>query len=286
MSENQDRRNRDFTQYDSMPTEALEEILRLDAEAPEGQESDTELLLYIMEVLANRRNTNNTGKTALEAWDSFQKQYLPAEEEYLEHTEEAKKPVKMPRYWLRRLIAAAAVVALLVGLPVAASAFGWEDIWNAVAKWARETFSFVSGEQTDASEPIAEDNRQYTSLQQLLVETDQEYDFVPTRIPDGYEIEDITMFENPERKTYIAFYTNGENKFRICVQSYLSSDPEKIEINEELLEVYKVAGKECYIFSNNQQLQAAWIKDSYECNISGELTVEEIKTMIDSIGKG
>lgn len=286
MSENQDRRNRELTQYDSMTTEALEEILRLDTEAPEGQESDTELLLYVMEVLANRRNTNNTGKTAQEAWEAFQQQYLPTEEECPEHTEETKKPVKMPQYWLRRMIAAAAVVALLVGLPVAVSAFGWEDIWNAVAKWAKETFSFVSGEQTETSEPATADNLQYTSLRDVLPTEDGTNKLVPSLIPQGYELDDITIYENPERKTYIAFYRNGEKTMMITVQSYLNGDAEKVEINEELLEIYKASDIECYIFNNNQQLRAVWISGSYECYISGELTVEEIKTMIDSIGKG
>ena len=55
MSENRNRGIRDFSNYDSMETEELEEILRSDADAPESKESDTELLLYIMEVLAKRR---------------------------------------------------------------------------------------------------------------------------------------------------------------------------------------------------------------------------------------
>ena len=45
MSENL---NRDFSQYEAMTTKELEEILRLDAEAPEGAQSDTELILFIL----------------------------------------------------------------------------------------------------------------------------------------------------------------------------------------------------------------------------------------------
>ena len=285
MSKIRGRRNRDFTQYDSMTTEELEEILRMDAEAPEGQESDTALLLYIMGVLSGR-NANNTGKTALEAWESFQTQYLSAEEAYPEHDGETKKPVKLSRTWLRRMIAAAAVMALLVGIPVAASAFGWRDIWNAVAKWTKETFSFVSGDSEDVTGPAKEDDRQYTALQELLKETNRATDIVPTRVPAGYELKDISMVESPDRRTYVAFYTNGEKTFKIFVQSCLISDPAFVEIGEDLLEIYEVSGIEYYIFPNDQQLRAVWIKDSYECYISGELTVEEIKEMIDSIGKG
>ena len=43
MSENQNCGIRDFSKYDEMTTEELEEILRLDAEMIDGQESDTEI---------------------------------------------------------------------------------------------------------------------------------------------------------------------------------------------------------------------------------------------------
>lgn len=287
MSENQDRRKHYFSMYDAMTTQALEEILRLDAEAPNGQESDGELLLYVMEVLAQRKqNSDNPGKTALEAWESFQQHYLPEENACVPQIQKENKPVKSINPWLRRLTAAAAVVALVVCLSATASAFGWQDIWNAVAKWAKETFSFVSNGNGQDTEPAADDARQYTSFQELLSEAGQKVDIIPTWIPDGYALENITVHETPARKIYSAFYSNGEQVIKISVQSYMDSDPEKIEINEDLLEVYELSGSDYYVFSNNQQLRAVWIKDNYECNISGDLTIEEIKTMIESIEKG
>ncbi len=286
MSENLNRGVRDFSKYNTMSTEELEELLRLDSEAPDGQESDTELLLYVMEVLSDRKKTNNTGKTALEAWESFQQHYLPTEEECLEHTSKAVPPAKPARSWLPRLIAAAAVVALLVCIPVAASAFGWKDIWNAVAQWAKETFSFVSEDQPEDSEPATEDTLEFKSLQQVLAETNNRSDIVPTTIPEKYQLEDITVRENPMQSIYMALYKSGETSMKISVRSYLDSDPEKIEVNEDLLEIYEVSDVEYYIFANNKQLRAVWIIDSYECYISGELSIEEIKMMIDSIRKG
>ena len=41
-----------------------------------------------------------------------------------------------------------------------------------------------------------------------------------------------------------------------------------------------------HIFPNNKQLRAVWIRDGFECYISGELTVDELEEMIDSIEKG
>jgi len=286
MSDNLHRGGRDFTKYDAMATEELEELLRLDSETPEGQESDTELLLYVMEVLTDRKKENSTGKTALEAWESFQQHYLPAEEERLEHTSKVVPPTKTVRSWLPRLIAAVMVVALLVSIPVAVSAFGWKDIWNAVAQWAKETFSFVREDQPGDSEPATEDTLGFTSLQQALAETNKNPDIVPTKIPEMYQLQDITVWDNPMQSIYTALYKCGDASLTITVRSYLDADPEKVEINVDLLEVYEAFGVEYYIFSNHDQLRAVWIIDSYECYISGELTVEELKMMIDSIGKG
>lgn len=284
MSENQNRSLRDFSKYDELETQELEAILRLDAESPEGQESDTEKILYIAEVLASRANANNTGNTTLEAWESFQKNYLPMEEDSVEYTPKTQKTVQP---WVRRLTAAAAVIVLLVGLSATAvSAFGWEDIWNAVAKWAKETFSFVSNSDAELTEPEERTAQEYTSLQDALGETDQNGDLVPTWIPEGYVLEDIIVDENPMQRVYMAHYTNDEKTLAVTVRSYMDIEPEKVEIDDTLLEIYKVSGTEYYIFKNDLQLRAVWIKGSYECYISGELTVEEIKTMIDSIGKG
>ena len=281
MSEN---RNRDYSKYDAMTTEELEEILRLDASAPDGEDSDTELLLYVMEVLANRRkNRNITGKTALEAWESFQQNYL--DEECSEDVQEPKKN-RTATPWLRRLIAAAAVIVLVIFLPLSAQAFGWRDIWNIFARWAKETFSFVTEESADIKEPDTKYRDELSSLWDLLEKSNQDTSIIPTWIPDGFVLERLEKDITPVQEVYLAFFLNGEKELTIHIQSYLDGDPEKVEVNEKLIEMYETSNIVYYIFSNNTQIRAIWIKDSYECYIAGDLTIEEIKLMIDSIGKG
>lgn len=287
MSEDLNRGACDFSQYDTMTNEVLEELLRLDSEAPEGQESDTERLLYIMALLAQRdRQKPTPGKTALEAWESFQQDYLPIEDTDHEEEEWEAKPVTKPvRPRFFRVIAAAAVLALLIAIPVAVHAIGWEEIVKVVAKWSKETFSFVEKEEPGYSEPRPSNTNHYTSLQDALDATDQEYGFIPTWIPEGYVLEDISISETPNRRSYDALYQKGENYLSITVQAYLQSDSENLEIDGEMVELYKVGGIDYYILSNNARLCVAWQKDSYECIISGKLTIEELKAMIDSIGK-
>lgn len=277
-------RNRNYSKYDAMTTKELEDILRLDTSAPEGEDPDTELLLYVMGVLANRRkNTNSTGKTTLEAWQSFQQNYLDEED-----SENIQKNIDSwtATPWLRRLIATAAVIALVAFLPPSAKAFDWEDIWSIFARWAKETFSFVIEENATVSEPSPEYNREYTSLQDILRANNRDANIIPTWIPDGFVLDRLEKDITPIQEIYRSLYLNGDKKLRIRVQNYISSEFQKIETDNDFSEIYTVSGTDYYIFKNDQQLQVAWIKDTYEGNISGNLSIEEAKKMIDSIRKG
>ena len=275
-----DNLNRDFSKYETMEAEELEEILRLDAEAPEGVETDTELVLFILEVLARRKNTKNiTGNTAQKSWESFKQNYMPDE---FRKSEAARKSAP----WLRRLTAAAAVIALLIVIPVSTKALTLEEVWNIFARWAKETFSFVSGDNMDVSEPVVDDGLEYSSIQDLLKKCDRDYDMVPTWIPDGFVLESIKRDVTPVQEQYIAYYAKDDNVLRMRVQNYLAEDFQKVEVEEGYSEIYHASGVDYYLFENVDQSRAFWVVGSYECIISGDLSIDELKLMIDSIGKG
>ena len=281
MSENQNRGIGDLSKYDTMTTEELEEILRLDVQAPEEQESDTEMILCVMEVLAARkRNNGHAEKTALEAYESFKQNYMP-EVNIIEMTSKASTKTKIASpCWLRSLTATAAVLAILFVGSATTQAFGI-NIWETVVKWTQETFHF--GEWGESS---TNDDLSYTSLQEVLAKGERTTLQVPNWFPSGYELADITVEQTPLRKIYSAKYTNEEQVLRITVQDYLNEIPIYVEQSDGLVEEYEVAGVTYYLLENNKRTQAVWIVDSYECRITGELTIEELKLMIDSIEKG
>lgn len=277
MSENQIRGNVDLSYCDTMTTEELEEILRLDAEMPEGQESDTDKILYIMEVLAERkRNTSHTGKTALEAYESFKQNYMP-------ETDDTIIPIKahrrMPR-WVRSLTATAAVIAILLAGSITAKAFGF-DLWRTVIQWTQETFHFGQWGESKANNTLP-----YASLQEALEKANVPVNLVPTTVPEGYALVDITAERNPMKKTYRAIYANGEKDLVITVRDYLDKYPVYVEQSDGLIEEYEVSGIVYHIFTDVDLTKVKWICDSYECSISGNITIEELKMMIDSIEKG
>ena len=279
MSENLNRSNPDFSKYDSMSIGELEEILRADAQGPERVDSDVDEILYVMEVLAKKRRQNGiAGKTALEAYQEFQQHYLPMVEE------EPKPKRKSNIIPFRRIAAVAASLVLVFSLSVTANAFSFRDVWNAVVTWAQETFSFSMG--VEVSEPKADSELEYNSLQELLIHNNIDLSVAPSIIPDGFKMIEAITDKNPKQESYVATYSNGVLSFTISVQTYLPNQSEQVETSHDYFEIYTISEHNYYIFGNYSHYQAVWIANSFECSISGELSIEDIKLMLDSIEKG
>lgn len=289
MPNNQNRNNQDFFRFDSMRNEELEEILRLDAQKTEGEESDLEMLLYVMEVLAVRRkNSENPGKTAGEAFETFKEYYMPDDStddtEYVPSKAQVinMKPAKRLRPWLSRLVATAAIMAFVLVSSITAHAMGI-NIWDIIVTWTQETFQLRSSESDETNEAAANDQREYTDLQQLLNESGIVHKLAPSSIPDGYELVDLKTTESPVQLMFLAIYKNQGHTLKIQVKQYIGADPEQIEQSDSLVEEYESNGITYYIFADYGDLQAVWINGDYECYISGQLSIEEMKSMIDSI---
>ena len=286
MPDTNERREREFAKYDAMSTEELQQILREDASKPVGEESDSQALFYIMEVLAKRRKERNEGKSPAEAQESFKNNYY-TETETSSDSESAavtRKQFNGGR-WRRGLVAAvAAICILVVGNSITASALGL-DIWEIIAKWTQETFHFGSASDIDDNnEPGKEDDQSYGGLEEALSKAEISAPLVPTWLPDGYSEVTVKIEDTPQQRRFAAQYQAGDNTIRIRIVDYLSGTPTQIEQSDTLLEIYSKDGIDYYIFSNYDQLRATWIYENFECYITGPLTLSEIKEIIDSIG--
>lgn len=281
MSETQSRESSNLSKYDAMTSQQLQELLRLDSETPNNGGTDTEEILYIMEVLAERKKDSFSEKKALESWESFQRDYLDTQDE-----EDVPNVIPMPsrkRSWVRRWAAAAAAVVLLIGIPIGVVAMNSGKLWDAKLIWHNGHFCF---EKEKPAIPT-KDNRVFL---QELSDHGMDPSIVPSRILDRYVLKKIDVHESSEKNSLVATYTNCESDqgdlLVISVDVFMPSNPGRAEANEGILEVYEGNGVEYYIVRNNNRLKALWLTGPYKCFISGNLTIEEIKVMIDSIGKG
>lgn len=271
----------EFSHYDSLTTEELQEILRKHAHNELETEPDTDELYYIMEVLARRREEEDPQafRSDEEALADFRKRYMTKAKQ-----EGRTKLIQFPNRAFKMVAAVLAIVLILVvGTSVTAEACN-VDIWGKFATWTKEIFQFADTPQgTTAPNPEKEYNAELESLQATLAQEQVTEKLVPTWMPEGYISKDLQIMSSPRVLNIYATYEKNDERLIIKICQTIGVQAPQVEKNDEILEVYVVDGVEYYIFSNTETLQAAWSIGEFECIIIGKISLEKMKMMIDSI---
>lgn len=279
MSELEKREN--SSRYDCMTTEELQEILRKHAYNELETEPDTEELFEIMEVLSERRHNTDAPayRSDEEAFAEFCEHYMPKEKE---------KPRPKVIVFSNRVfktVAAVLAIALVltVGTTLTAKAFHI-DIWSKFANWTKEVFQFADNSQgTTVENPEKENNLELKSLQDALAQQKITERIVPNWLPEGYIHKDLTVKNSPKGRTIYAIYEENGSELVIKIRQTIGVPATQVEKSDDLFDIYTLGGIEYYIFSNNENLQVKWSIGEFECVIGGNITLEEMKAMIDSI---
>ena len=270
-----------FSRYDSMSTEELQEILRKHANGKLETEPDTQDLFEIMEVLSKRRQEENPQafRSDEEAFAEFREHYMPKEK----NVSAQPKKFRLPTRLLRTVAAVLAVVLVLtVGMTVTAKAFRF-DLWGKIASWTKEIFHFSDVSGPDVTEPDKTVSIEYDQLRAALAEHRIDENIAPSWLPDGYKHKDITVKASPKMRSIYAVYENNNVELIIFIRQTIGVPAHQVEKTEDLLEIYTSDSIDYYIFSNTDTLQVVWSIGEFECKIIGEITIEEMKAMIDSI---
>ena len=194
---------------------------------------------------------------------------------------------------LRTLRIAAALAALLTLLTVATAAAGY-DIWRMLAEWTAEKITLSPG-QVEYEDPddihIPENPEEYTDLQAALTAYGINRPVVPKWVPERF------MANEPHTEIVFAnrlfifhtSYSQNDEVLTIQVNIYLedesgSSDSfGKFQKDEGDPTPYESGGITHLLATNAGRPVALWANGPAECVISGDITMEELKQMIDSI---
>lgn len=292
MSESRGNKQQDFSRYDRMSTAELEQLLRLNFQASEDGVSDLDAILYISDLLAERNGPCDSDA----AWQQFQTQYRPyadgrslydfADEE-APFPSETKRPSSAPSgagnrssRRLRRLAVLAAVLAALLLGGMVAQAAG-VDVWGVIAQWTDETFRFVSGDSDDTSGAGQEDAGPYHSVLQSIGMDG----LFPTWCPDGFTSGELGITELHNSVSAHVTYFGEDRTYSVVIDHFTQpqSNTGTFEKDDTPVEEYDHNGQIFYILSNLDTLTATTYDGEYMTMISGILTREEIKAIIDSI---
>lgn len=290
--------DRDFSRYNHMSTEELEEILRADFALPEDEESDMEKILYITEVIAGRRAGQPTGRYANvdAAWESFVDNYLSAEQqaafrkdENLAGTQKRKSGKGKSRFWKTVLTrVAVAVVAISLTLTVSsvtASAFGF-NFWAWLTAWSQEVFG-IQDPHGDSGANNREIPEQLAELHAAMEENGFPDELLPTYLPIGYEAVEVEC-ETSSWLTQVSCTLKNNDTFitltytMYLIDQIMASDQKDVDSPD----VYEVKDVVHYIMTNFDAYSAVWTVNNVKCTIYGVESREELIQMIESIYGG
>lgn len=300
-----DMQNNPYRFLEKISTEELKRILQEDFESDNSDDhANDEFITSVMEVIAQRESQDSTlPQFDVDAgWNDFQKHYRPSEENPIlmcdektideitkEHLKEdqALENIPQPKRVGHRILHVVVIAAITVcTCAVVASAFEI-NIFKMFAQWTQDIFQFqpeMNISQSKAYEhgTLLDDDE---TLQGLLVEQSVFDTVSPTWIPAGFILSEISAYSDSDPPTYVALYEDTVDGTSIIISVIVHQTPAAAlqEKDNSKVRVYESGGVEHYIMENNEKLVATWFTDNLECSITGEISEEDLETMISSI---
>ena len=299
MAESTRQKDRDHSKFDSMSTAELNEYLRQDSYR---EDSNTDDILYIMEVLERREKEENKSNApdVRKAWAEFQKYYNTEDndgkplhdfddEDDDEPTAEItsiKKARKGLNRTIKSIISVAAVLCVILAGSVTAKALGY-DIWDAIIVWTKDTFGF----ETTVNEPkptpyVKQIPEELVELKNLMTEHGLGDELIPGYIPDGYKVANLQYDDFDNADTVFCQLNNGSNDIMLIYNMY-SGDSTSFQLEKDALspEKYESGGTTYYIMSNMDDYLVTWLSGNVECTILGIPSHDEALKMITSLNQ-
>ena len=269
--------NRTGRDYDDMTLEELQreawETL-IDTDRIDGPL--TVELEKIREAL-NRKRPVEYLYTPEESWERFLERCADEEEIApgsirAAQTKNAARPGRY-RTVLRTALVAAVVVVLLAGATFAAGSFGY-DLWAWVPRWnaAAERYEPVAAETDGKPIPAA------------LAELGITEPLYPTHLPEGFVITESHISEDP--LVLMEQYARGDKRLSITVTPIKGFETVVYQKGGKSAQEYATGTVVHYVFETENTVTAIWYTKHYATTISGNITREEIKGIIDSIHEG
>lgn len=281
------------TYWDQLSTEQLEDILRADIASP--NQTNDETVFHILEVLEKREKENPSGRLpdTDQAWQEFQKYYNIPEGEgeslYPIRNNQEKRSASVPTktrrvFRSRKILVVAAVLILMFGGMLTAQAAG-VDVFGAIGRWTEETFHFELPINHDDLVGETDYNLRNASQKAGLPGS-----VAPIWCPEGFvpKTPTNTHIEDYVDTAVCEYINENENRSYFVDISYYynSSDVEATIFEKDDSEVVTYSSNRgtFYIFSNIDVLAATWSNGHLSITVAGDLQLEELEKIIDSIG--
>ena len=289
-----------YSYLNQLSTEQLENLLTSQRSSPADE--DEAFCDAIEEVILQRETLHATGRLGSvdAAWTEFQKHYNTPEGDGLSlypddpdfgdpqtpHTAPPLQHFSKTRRMMRRGLIAAAIVTVLFAGMIAAQASGL-DIFGAIARWTSETFHFTSSEAPVTSGRNSNLSETSQALRTAFRDSGMDESMIPGWYPDRYELVTTKPISTGNYDMISLSFCDNEDFFTIKCSKYkncLEIPFRMFEKDDALVEQYISNCRVFYLMKNLEDSSALWSDGTYMIAVSGNLTISELKTIIDNIG--
>lgn len=277
---------------EEMSTGCLEELLLQDFHArPEG-EDNMDGLYQAARVLADREPCPDAA--ADRAWESFRRNYLPFARKGRSLYEDGETPSsdaalgrRHPTF--RLALAGAAAVAVLMSVTAVGTGGGY-DPEELQARWTDEKLSIDSEQIVPAEEGslhISEELEEDAGMEEVLRACGLPVPAAPRWMPEGFEQNSLVVDDMPESGYAIvsALYCKGEKNLCVFLVIYYGESVGSSSYQKDAGDPvpYEAGGVTHILFTNAGHTCAVWVNGPMEAIISGNISMGDLKRMIDSI---
>ena len=287
---------------EQLSTRRLEELLLQDFHAPDNGRRDMSGLYHAAQELASREPSPNSETDR--AWRSFQENYLPFAECASQDSvyddggtpssdaAPGRRPLFRSRRWLRVAVAAAVLAAALLSLSLVAAASGF-DLWRRLAQWTDEVIQLTPAQtgQADMDDiRLPEEPKEYATLQEALSDCGLARSIDPRQIPDGFQLVELVVDTlSTNSLIFHAAYQRDEDVLTQFIRIHLPREDGGTDSYAHFQKdegdpiPYEAGGVIHLLSTNAGRAVAVWANGPAECAISGDITIEELQQIIDSI---
>ena len=178
-----------------------------------------------------------------------------------------------------------AALILLFGT-VTAQAFG-VDVFSAFARWTSEIFRLDGGSTPYATVTVRPleigEEATYESLEEAVEVFGIDAPLVPKEIPERFELVEVRAVQRELGILIYAEYKSEDGVFQVRYSEATAQEFSALEKENGVIDFYSMTGIKHRLISDLGRQKAAWQNGDFECQLLGDISQREMKTIIDSI---
>ena len=288
-----------YSYLNQLSTEQLENLLK--SQRNTLADEDSAFCEAIEEVILRRETLHPTGRLSDVdvAWAEFQMHYNTSEGVGLSlypddpdfedlqtpHRTPSTQPHRKRRIIKMGLMVAAILTAVFAGM-IVVQASG-VDIFGAIARWTNETFHFTSSGSSVTSDRSSNLSQTYNMLQTAFEAGGMDESMIPRWYPERYVLVDTQSVSTRSYNGIVLSFEDNSDFFSISCTDYKNRqelDTRIFEKDDNSVEDYVSGSRRYYLLRNLGHYSGLWSDGNKMIAISGDLTEEELKKIIDNMG--